>query len=170
MSISRISSGYYIWGQFSLTDQEYLEQIQASVKSDLPGPDFPIHLTLSGPFSPHDKPRLYEFMEASHKIQSLELATNGYNLKNIFYQAFTISISPSAGLTALKNICDFNNFLEDFNPHISLYYGNANLEQKQLIAKGLPALPKTLTLKRLGIANVDEKIDSWSIEAEYPLS
>ena len=47
---SRISKGYWIWGQFDTNTTDLINSLYKEINNKLNGPNFDIHLTISGPF------------------------------------------------------------------------------------------------------------------------
>ena len=48
---SRISKGYWIWGQFDTNATDLINSLYQQINNKLNGPNFDIHLTISGPFN-----------------------------------------------------------------------------------------------------------------------
>ena len=71
-------------------------------------------------------------------------------------------------MTANKMINkEFNLFSDEFFPHISLYYGNADITKK-LMVKEKVQLPRTkLKLDRLSLVHIREKVEKWEILKIY---
>ena len=56
-----------------------------------------------------------------------------------------------------------------YNPHISLYYGEENNDLKKKVIKKLPKLNKFVTIDKICIVDVNEKINKWRIVKKIKL-
>ena len=54
-------------------------------------------------------------------------------------------------------------FILSYKPHISLFYGIKDLSTKKALIKKLPKLNKLVTIDKLCIVDVNEKINKWKI-------
>ena len=139
--------------------------------SELYGPNFIPHLTLSGPIH-LEKTRIDKSLnKLSSKIRSIPIQLEEIEMKNTFFQSFFIRVKKSKPImTANKMINkEFNLFSDEFFPHISLYYGNADITKK-LMVKEKVQLPRTkLKLDRLSLVHIREKIENWEILKTYRL-
>ena len=80
--------------------------------------------------------------------------------------SFYIEVKKTKNLIATKNKFSRTNYIKQnkkYNPHISLYYGIKDNKTKQAIIKKLPKLNKFVTIDKLCIVDVDEKINKWKI-------
>jgi len=168
---NKISNRYWIWGQFDDFSMDQLNLIYKRVNKSLKGPLFNIHLTLSGPIKKTDE-AIHKFDSLKGKINSIDIFTNKYSYSDKFYQSLYINIKKTKDLKALKFNIDkkFNLRKTIYDPHISLYYGNSNEITKTKLIKTLPKTPKILSLNKLCLVNVNEKINKWKIEHKLILS
>ena len=71
-----------------------------------------------------------------------------------------------------KNKFSKTNYIKEnkkYNPHISLYYGNGDSDLKKKIIKKLPKLNKFVTVDKICIVDVNEKINKWRIVKKIKL-
>ena len=91
----RIKKGYWVWGLFSHKEKNLLNEIKAKVQSQLKGPAFETHITLTGPYLNIDKKffnKLKTFVESNSFIM---LDIEGYDFKQEMFKSFYISIENS---------------------------------------------------------------------------
>ena len=121
----RISKGYWIWAQFDCSCTLKLNTIKRELKNLVKGPEFDIHLTLSGPLSGSDQSIKKNFLDLKDRLKSIEIQTNGYGFKQKYFESLFIGIKKSKKLLNLKKFVDakFNIETEEYFPHISLFYG-----------------------------------------------
>ena len=72
---SRISKGYWIWGQFDANATDLITSLYQEINNKLNGPNFDIHLTISGPFNYDEEKQLHYvntsigFMKGANRFQ-----------------------------------------------------------------------------------------------------
>ena len=164
--IKRISKFYCIWFQFSKIDSQKLNKIKRIVNSHLKGPNFSIHLTTIGPYLKLEKEDFEKLEIISKKIKKFKISLIEYKLSDQKYTSFYIKVNKTKKLITAKNKFSKTNYIKQnkkYNPHISLYYGIADKKTKENIIKKLPKLNKFVTIDKLCIVDVDERINKWKI-------
>ena len=58
---------------------------------------------------------------------------------------------------------------KEYNPHISLFYGNKEPSIKDEIISKLDSPPGMITLDKLSIVEIVDDIASWKVLYSYPL-
>ena len=132
----RISNAYWIWGQFSKKDTLYLNSIKDNVQISLKSPKFDIHLTLCGPYKKLDHDFLFNLNNLSNKNQSIILNLEKFDFSDEKFKSFFIKTNKSIELNNLRNnIYKLSKFASknDYDPHISLAYGNHKKYNKDLL-------------------------------------
>ena len=163
---NRISKAYWIWFQFSKYDTNYLNGIKKIVNKNLKGPRFSVHLTTIGPFLKFNKKELKKVNNISKKINQFKVNLLKYELNNQKFTALFIKIKRTKKLLLSKNKFSKTNYIKEnkkYNPHISLYYGEENNDLKKKVIKKLPKLNKFVTIDKICIVDVNEKINKWKI-------
>ena len=162
---------YYIWGEFSHKDFTSLNRLQKRVNDLFNGPDFIIHLTLSGPFYDLDEATIGGIEDLAVTNNKIEMTTNGYGIEDNIFQSFYVRIQKSSELINLKGKLDdlLSITPKDFNPHISLFYGNIRQTLKEGVINQLDAPPKMIILDRLSIVEIVDDVESWELLYSYPL-
>ena len=162
---------YYIWGEFSHTDFTLLNKLHQRVNDLLNGPDFIVHLTLSGPFYDLDEATIGGIEDLAVTNNKIEMTTNGYGIEDNIFQSFYVQIQKSSELINLKGRLDdlLSITPKDFNPHISLFYGNIRQTLKQEVISKLDTPPEVITLDRISIVEIVDDVESWEVLYAYPL-
>ena len=101
----------------------------------------------------------------------IEMTTNGYGIEDNIFQSFYVQIQKSSELINLKGRLDdlLSITPKDFNPHISLFYGNIRQTLKQELISKLDSPPNVITLDRISIVEIVDDIESWEVIYSYPL-
>ena len=119
-----------------------------------------------------DKTRINSFLnKLSSKIRSIPIQLEEIEMKDTFFQSLFIRVKKSKLIMTANKMINkqFNLFSDEFFPHISLYYGNADITKK-LMVKEKVQLPRTkLKLDRLSLVQIREKIENWEILKTYHL-
>lgn len=165
-NLIRPSKAYWIWGLFPINEKIILNSLQYQVQKVLESPKFEAHITLSGPFPKINSAFLKKLKMYSKNKNSVFLDVKGYDHKREKYESFFISIRNSLNLRNLRN--DINKLTnpklnKEYNPHISLSYGNHKKKEKELLIANLPKLQQNFKISRIAIAKVDENINLWDI-------
>ena len=168
----RTSKAFWIWGQFSLEDSKYLNELKNKVQSVLKSPEFETHITIAGPFITLDKSflnKLEDFVKNNYKIN---LSLIDYDFKKDIYKSFYISINRSEKLTDLRNSIykltrfDLN---EKYEPHISLAYGNHSNNEKLNLISELTKVKDSIKITKISLVDVNENINQWKILESFDL-
>ena len=167
---SRISKGYWVWGQFDTNSTDTMVSLYRQINNKLNGPNFDIHLTISGPFNYDDETQTEIFEDISSKFSIIDLELKGMNQTDEFFRSLFIDVVQNKDLNNLKNYIDhsFNINAVQYSPHISLFYGIKGTIIKNEIIKKFK-IPNTAIMDKLSIVEVDEEIKSWKVLKSYSL-
>ena len=141
------------------------------------------HRYRTTPFPPHITllPRLILELKSVEQacekiieqIHSFEIPMQNITYTQEFYRNFFILAEPTFTLTMLHK--DFKTELEletneDFIPHVSLLYGDLDLNTKECLKEELKErYPKKFRCVRLDIYNSTGEIAEWSLVKSYKL-
>ena len=162
----RISKAYWIWFRFSKFDNQKINKIKRIVNNHLKGPHFSIHLTATGPFLKLDKEELEKLGKISRKIKKFKISLIEYKLNDKKFTSLYIKVKKTTSLIKAKNKFSRTNYIKQnkkYNPHISLYYGTKDNKTKENVITKLPKLNMFVTVDKLCIVDVNEKINKWKI-------
>lgn len=167
---SRISKGYWIWGQFDTNTTDLINSLYKEINNKLNGPNFDIHLTISGPFKYDEEEQKELFDPIPSKFNQIDLQLKGISKTNEFFRSLFIDVAQNEDLNNLKNYIDNNFSINSFEyfPHISLFYGIEGDAIKNEIIRRVKT-PKTAIMDKISIVKVDEEIKSWEVLKSYSL-
>ena len=167
---SRISKGYWIWGQFDANTTDLINSLYEEINNKVNGPNFDIHLTISGPFNYYEEKQKEIFEVISSNFNQIDLQLNGINKTDEFFRSLFIDVAQNEDLNNLKNCIDNNLSINSFDycPHISLFYGIEDDVIKNEIIKSFKT-PKSAIMDKISIVKVDEEIKSWEVLKSYSL-
>ena len=167
---SRISKGYWIWGQFDATTTDLITSLYQKINNKLNGPNFDIHLTISGPFKYDEEKQKETFRVISSKFNQMDLQLKGISKTDEFFRSLFIDVAQNENLNNLKDYIDnkFNIHSFEYCPHISLFYGIEDDATKNEIIRKLK-VPKSAIMDKISIVKVDEEIKSWEVLKSYSL-
>ena len=74
---SRISKGYWLWGQFDANATDLINSLYQEINNKLNGPNFDIHLTISGPFNYDEEKQKETFKVISSNFNEIDLQLKG---------------------------------------------------------------------------------------------
>ena len=164
--MSRVTKGYWIWGQFKDFEMDILRQIQFEVNRQFKGPSFEIHLTLCGPLMKIDSLKISAIKNICESLEPIKIVPTKYSLTNNFFTSFFLEIKKTEVLIKFrKKFCDITTLNENTNysPHISLTYGTFPKNEKQELITKLNSFKQNLTLNKICIVDVNEDNFSWNI-------
>ena len=167
---SRISKGYWIWGQFDANTTDLINSLYREINNKLNGPNFDIHLTVSGPFSYDEEKQKETFKVISSKFNEIDLQLKGIGKTDEFFRSLFIDVAKNENLNNLKDCFEskFNINSPKYCPHISLFYGTEDDTTKNEIIRKLK-VPKSAIMDKISIVKVDEEIKSWEVLKSYSL-
>ena len=167
---SRISKGYWIWGQFDINSTRLITSLYQQINNKLNGPKFDVHLTISGPFNFDEETQTKFFENISSKFSKIDLQLKGMKQTDEFFRSLFIEVLENKNLNNLKNSIDdsFDISAVEYFPHISLFYGIEDVTIKNEIIKKLKT-PNNVLLDKLSIVKIDEEIKSWKVLKSYSL-
>ena len=169
----RISKGYWLWGLFPPKETDLLNEIKVEVQCKLKSPNFETHLTLAGPYTNIDISFLKKLKTFGENNSMVYLFVEGYDFSQETFKSFYISIKNSKPLKEIrKNIYELRKFdLENnYYPHISLSYGNHELQEKKELISKLPDFTKPIRMAKIVLVEVEEDINSWQILNSFELN
>ena len=167
---SRISKGYWIWGQFDTNATNLINSLYQEINNKLNGPNFDIHLTISGPFNYDEEKQKETFKVISSEFNEIDLQLKGIGKTDEFFRSLFIDVAKNENLNNLKDCFEskFNINSPKYCPHISLFYGTEDDATKKEIIRKLK-VPKSAIMDKISIVKVDEEIKSWEVLKSYSL-
>ena len=166
--MSRIQRAHYIWGLFDQQSQKKLQVLHRKCNARLKGSEFIQHITLSGPIL---KDNFY-YNKTDHlldhfcnKLESTSLGINSLICGDSKFMSLYISLENDESLKNMiklieKKLCIS---IEDFDPHISLYYGLRSTDEKESLTNDICISDLSIKLNRVAYVEVDESVDLWRV-------
>ncbi len=168
----RISKCFWIWGRFSYRDTIYLNEQKNKVQSILKSPNYDLHVTLAGPYFKVDNDFLSKLKIFSQNNSPINLYLKNFDFQDQTFKSFYISINNSKDLNSFRKrllkIKKFD-FEKEYQPHISLAYGDHKKNMKKKLILKMPKLKDSIKLTKLSLVDVDETINLWNILENYDL-
>ena len=169
----RLKESYWIWGQFSEKQHNYLNTLKNEVQNNLKSPDFNVHITLTGPYKSINKKFVNSIKLFSERQSSIDLELNSYKIKDEFYQSFYISVTLSEDLIKLRSsIYYLYPFFpqKKYSPHISLAYGNHLYKDKKNLISTMRTPINHVCMDRLSLVYVNEEKEIWNMLESFYFS
>ena len=157
-----ISKGLYLWGQFDRESAYLIESLKKKVNEKLFGPDFDVHLTLSGPINYNENHDEKILQNLSRRFSKLKIKLNGIGYKESYFQSLFLIVENSDELNSLKKSIDTEIGLasKKYFPHISLFYGRENEEFKKRACREL-MIPKEIYMEKISLVKIHKNIEQW---------
>ena len=169
----RISKGFWLWCQFSHKDMNYLKSIKSKVNKSFLGPKFDIHLTLVGPYLNLNNLQMNLIKKTLKKQKKISIKLLNYSYSKNKFTSLFIKVEKNKSLISLRKKFYKTNYLNkysNYKPHISLFYGNKESNEKKRLILKLPKLIKKCIINKISIVNVDENINKWKIIKKIKLN
>jgi len=166
----RVSKGYWIWGQFDLESTKQITPLHQGINKKLCGPNFDVHLTISGPVPYQEELHTPVLESISSRFIEFSIQLDGIGYKHEFFQSLFLNVVANKELKNLKKLIDrsFNIKRAAYFPHISLFYGNTDKNSKiDIVNESKP--PISVVLDKISVVKVNEEIKSWKVLKTYPL-
>lgn len=157
-----ISKGLYVWGEFDQESAHLVESQKTKVNEKLSGPDFEVHLTLSGPINYNESDDRENFMNLSESFSKLKLKLSGIGYKENYFQSLFLVVENTDELNSLKKAIDEKTGFasKEYFPHISLFYGSANEDLKKNLCREL-VIPNEIYLEKISLVKIHKNIEQW---------
>ena len=166
----KISKGIYVWCQFDKSSVEAITCLQSQTNKILLGPKFDPHLTLTGPIPFKEELHSNMFEELASDTQQFQIKLNGIGYKNEFFQSFFLNVLESKNLKSIRLSIEkiFGFASKEYFPHVSLFYGNADLNLKENLAKKL-FIPNEVLVNKISLVRINQSIGGWNIYKTFKL-
>ncbi|MFL2780149.1 MAG: hypothetical protein ACJ0HI_03740 [Gammaproteobacteria bacterium] len=159
---SEISKGLYVWGEFDQESAHLVESLKKKVNEKLLGPDFDVHLTLSGPVNYNESHDRKTFLNLSKRFSKLKLKLSGIGFKENYFQSLFLVVENSDELNSLKKSIDTETGVafKEYFPHVSLFYGSANEDLKKNLCRDL-VVPNEIYMEKISLVKIHKNIEQW---------
>ena len=159
---------FWLWCQFSDSDMDFLEDLKSKVNLAFKGPSFEIHLTLLGPFVCMDSKNISDIRRTVESMRRIEVELTKYQYSHNPYTSLFIDVKKAPDLLSfreslIKELSPKSGYTQEFEPHISLYYGSVAAEKKIEVITKLPAICRSCEMTKICIVSVNENLERWKI-------
>ena len=167
----RIPIAYSIWfipngEKFSLLKKKIIELSQF-----FGGIKFVPHVTLISNLDYNEKVLNKKIETIAKKIRPFNIYFNEIEYLDEFFQSFFISVKINNYLTYARKTAQFSfsQINEQYNPHLSLAYGNIKSEIKKNLKTKIHCPIKKFKVRELYLAHNDEVNFKWEVINKFPL-
>ncbi len=164
---------YWIWGLIDQNNENVISDMRREVFREVLSPDFPIHVTLSGPIELDYisiKSILKNFLDNRNNI-FVPLKNLGIGWDNTKFRFLYIKVGHNKLINLKKSIDNiFKKNEANFMPHISIAYSDVfDIDRSKYKNKLKDLVIKDLFIERICIASVNEKENRWNIVKTFDL-
>ena len=165
---------YWIWGLIDQNNENIISAIRTEVFKEIFSPDFPTHVTLSGPIKLEYikiKSILNSFLDNRNNM-CVPLKNLGIGWNNLKFRFLYIKVDHDKLINFKKSIDNiFKKNDANFMPHISLAYSDDfDIDRSKYKYKLEDFVIKDLFIEKICIASVNEKENYWNIVKTFSLS
>jgi len=156
---------YSIWLMPTGNKKDQFSKIINTISYKYGGPIFDPHVTLVSSFLGNEEYLLKKTQELSRKISSFEIILERVNYLNEYFRSiffevkFTDKLRKARNIACKKISCSETNY----QPHMSLAYGNYNLPTKLQMKKYCVNIPKGFLVKKIFLAFNNEIDLDWKV-------
>ena len=157
-----ILKGVYVWGEFDQESAHLIRSLKKKVNEKLLGPNFSVHLTLSGPINYNENNDRKTFQNLCNSFSKLKIKLNGIGYKENYFQSLFLVVENLDELNSLKKSIDAETGVasKEYFPHVSLFYGSANEDLKKNLCKEL-VIPNEIYLEKISLVKIHKNIEQW---------
>ena len=171
-SIQRYPDSYSLWfipdePQEKLRLQEAISRLA----TDFAGPLFVPHVTLVGGV-PGDLPTMQvQAARLAKTLKPFNVVLGEVQWRSAFFQSFFMTVKATPKLLEARRLAEtvFGAEPLPFSPHLSLFYGEKSIVEKQRMRAQITVAPFTFEASKIYLAHNDEKALQWKILSSYDL-
>tara|TARA_A100000164_G_C21805495_1_gene722844 strand:+ start:310 stop:831 length:522 start_codon:yes stop_codon:yes gene_type:complete len=172
MISKRIPNAYSIW--LIPNDEKYilLRETIIELSHFFGGIKFVPHVTLISNLDYSEKFLSKKVDSIAKKIKSFDIYFNEVSYLDKFFQSFFIKVKMNNRLAYARKIAQssFSMIKEEYNPHLSLAYGNIETKIKKNLKNKIQCPIKNFKVEELYLAHNDEVNFKWEVINKFPLT
>tara|TARA_S200000501_G_scaffold115553_1_gene108581 strand:+ start:761 stop:1282 length:522 start_codon:yes stop_codon:yes gene_type:complete len=172
MISKRIPNAYSIW--LIPNDEKYilLRETIIELSHFFEGIKFIPHVTLISNLDYSEKFLSKKVDSIAKKIKSFDIYFNEVSYLDKFFQSFFIKVKMNNRLAYARKIAQssFSMIKEEYNPHLSLAYGNIETKIKKNLKNKIQCPIKNFKVEELYLAHNDEVNFKWEVINKFPLT
>ena len=130
------------------------------------------HVTLVSNLDYNEEFLLKKVAVIAKKIRPFNVYFNEIDYLDNFFQSFFLKVKANTQLTNARKLAliHFPEINDNYNPHLSLAYGDKNEEVKRNLKKKIECPVKFFNIKELYLAHNDEINLKWKVIDKFPLA
>lgn len=162
---------YSLWLTLPQPLKQQLELVIAKLASTYNGPVFEPHLTLVSEIDLNQEVMVEKAQQLSMQLSPLALTLADIAISVTYFQCVVVRVKPTAELLEayLATTTLFNLKPTLFMPHISLFYGNNSMAEREQIAQTVQLPASDFTASELVVAPALPNPAEWYRVAEFLL-
>ncbi len=163
---------YSIWIIPSEPLESTLKQVVVRLAKELEGPEFEPHMTLLGDIEGDLTELKEKVKQLASKIDKLELSLGSVSFSTTYFQSVFVRVNSTAELMKLnleaKKLFGVSNNV--FMPHISLLYGDHDMEVREQASLKVNIPEAFFIVKELVVIPATSNPNEWEHLATIPFS
>ena len=165
-----MAKAYSLWITPTDEAESKLNSIVIELSKNYHGPVFEPHMTLLGPIFEDKGEVVRKAKLLARQTAPFQLFLGEIDFSTTYFQCVFVRIQTNIPLlnarAKAQQMFDDKTF---FMPHISLYYGNDNIEQREKIVKSIAKLAQlSFVASKIAITPATEDPGEWEHIAEIP--
>ena len=171
MISKRIPKAYSIWLIPNGENYVLLKDIIIELSHIFEGIKFLPHVTVVSNLDYSEKFLSKKVESIAKKVKPFNIEFNSINYLDEFFQSFFISVKINDDLANIRKIAKsyFLKMNEEYNPHLSLAYGNIEAKIKKSLKRKIYCPIKNFKATELCLAYNDEVNFKWEVINKFPL-
>ena len=156
-------SAYSIWLDLEKESRLSYRKIISTLSKRLKSPPFEPHCTIYGRLDDNLSNLEYIVSKIVHDNNQFSSCVQKLTTGKSYYKPLYVKLENNTSLNKVNSLCK-NHFINSknyrFDPHISLAYGQFDLEQIHRVTKGI-AIPKYVVFSGVSIVNTKKDVEQW---------
>ena len=171
MISKRIPKAYSIWLIPNGENYILLKNTIIELSHIFKGIKFLPHITVVSNLDYSEKFLSKKIERIAKKVEPFNIEFNSINYLDEFFQSFFISVKINDDLVYIRKVAKsyFSKMTEEYNPHLSLAYGNIESKIKKSLKKKIHCPIKNFKASELYLAYNDEVNFKWEVINKFPL-
>ena len=171
MISNRIPKAYSIWLIPKGENYIILKNTIIELSHIFKGIKFLPHVTVVSNLDYSEKFLSKKIEKIAKKVEPFNIEFNSIDYLDEFFQSFFISVKINDDLVYIRKIAKsyFSKITEEYNPHLSLAYGNIESKIKKKLKRKIHCPIKNFKATELYLAYNDEVNFKWEVINKFPL-
>lgn len=149
------------------TTSQTLSELMKQLRDRHGGPEFAPHITLFGLITGTEQELGSGLDKLAKQLDAFEVHTKSLWGKSDYFKCFFIQLNNSAELLRTRQLASdilAARMDSNYNPHISLLYGNQIRKHRaELVSELKDVIPEKITVDRLQLVKLDVSVANWQV-------